>query len=288
MKTIRIGALADSGDLYPFIPLIEKKVKSDDFNLEFEFIPTVQEVNDKIVKKEVDISVPSAALYPYVQKDYFILSSAVASAVDGITGMPILAMKNMDMEEIKNSKIIVHGLNTTALNLYKLLIGKYRKLVVVHRVLDEVNAMVEEGGVMVAVHELKAMYDLKKMGVDPHRLASMWEMWKELSGNKPMPMGTILINSEIGEEYAVKFRELYNRSKKYAESHMEEVLPVDVKIMREVQNSDISLEVIKGTIGADIKEYNVSLNDVRSGLEFFYDIMYKRNLLPGVKEIRLI
>ncbi len=288
MKTIRIGALADSGDLYPFIPLIEKKVKSDDFNLEFEFIPTVQEVNDKIVKKEVDISVPSAALYPYVQKDYFILSSAVASAVDGITGMPILAMKNMDMEEIKNSKIIVHGLNTTALNLYKLLIGKYRKLVVVHRVLDEVNAMVEEGGVMVAVHELKAMYDLKKMGVDPHRLASMWEMWKELSGNKPMPMGTVLINSEIGEEYAVKFRELYNRSKKYAESHMEEVLPVDVKIMREVQNSDISLEVIKGTIGADIKEYNVSLNDVRSGLEFFYDIMYKRNLLPGVKEIRLI
>ena len=288
MKTIRIGALADSGDLYPFIPLIEKKVKSDDFNLEFEFIPTVQEVNDKIVKKEVDISVPSAALYPYVQKDYFILSSAVASAVDGITGMPILAMKNMDMEEIKNSKIIVHGLNTTAFNLYKLLIGKYRKLVVVHRVLDEVNAMVEEGGVMVAVHELKAMYDLKKMGVDPHRLASMWEMWKELSGNKPMPMGTVLINSEIGEEYAVKFRELYNRSKKYAESHMEEVLPVDVKIMREVQNSDISLEVIKGTIGADIKEYNVSLNDVRSALEFFYDIMYKRNLLPGVKEIRLI
>lgn len=288
MKTIRIGALADSGDLYPFIPLIEKKVKSDDFNLEFEFIPTVQEVNDKIVKKEVDISVPSAALYPYVQKDYFILSSAVASAVDGITGMPILAMKNMDMEEIKNSKIIVHGLNTTALNLYKLLIGKYRKLVVVHRVLDEVNAMVEEGGVMVAVHELKAMYDLKKMGVDPHRLASMWEMWKELSGNKPMPMGTVLINSEIGEEYAVKFRELYNRSKKYAESHMEEVLPVDVKIMRMVQNSDISPEVIKGTIGADIKEYNVSLNDVRSGLEFFYDIMYKRNLLPGVKEIRLI
>ncbi len=288
MKTIRIGALADSGDLYPFIPLIEKKIKSDDFNMEFEFIPTVQEVNDKIVKKEVDISVPSAALYPYIQKDYFILSSAVASAVDGITGMPILAMKNMDMDDIKNSKIIVHGLNTTAFNLYKLLIGKYKKLVVVHRVLDEVNAMVEEDGVMVAVHELKAMYDLKKMGVEPKRIASMWEMWKELSGNKPMPMGTVVINSDIGEEYALKFKELYNRSKKYAEYHMDEILPVDVKIMREVQNSDISLDIIKGTIGADVKEYNVSLDDVKSGMEFFYDIMYRKNLLPGVKELRLI
>ena len=288
MKTIRIGALADSGDLYPFIPLIEKKVKSDDFNLEFEFIPTVQEVNDKVVKKEVDISVPSAALYPYIQNDYFILSSAVASAVDGITGMPILAMNEMDLGEVKNSNIIVHGLNTTAFNLYKLLIGKYRKLTVVHRVLDEVNAMVKENGVMVAVHELKAMYDLKKMGIEPYRIASMWDMWKELSGNKPMPMGTVVINSDIGEDYALKFKELYNRSKKYAESHMEEILPVDVRIMRDVQNSDISLEVIKGTIGADVKEYNVSIDDVKSGMEFFYDIMYRRNLLPGVREIRLI
>ena len=288
MKTLKIGALADSGDLYPFIPLLEKKVKSDDFNLEFEFIPTVQEVNDKIVKKDVDISVPSAALYPYIQNDYFILSSAVASAVDGITGMPILAMKKMDIDEIKNSKIIVHGLNTTAFNLYKLLIGKYKKLIVVHRVLDEVNSMVNEDGVMVAVHELKAMYDLRKMGVEPVRLASMWEMWKQLSGNRPMPMGTVVINSEIGEEYALKFKELYNKSKEYAESHMEEILPVDVKIMREVQNSDISLEVIKGTIGADVKEYNVSIDDVKSGLEFFYEIMHKKNLLPGVKELRLI
>jgi predicted solute-binding protein len=288
MKTLKIGALADSGDLYPFIPLLEKKVKSDDFNLEFEFIPTVQEVNDKIVKKDVDISVPSAALYPYIQNDYFILSSAVASAVDGITGMPILAMKNMDLDQIKSSKIIVHGLNTTAFNLYKLLIGKYKKIVVVHRVLDEVNSMVNEDGVMVAVHELKAMYDLRKMGVEPVRLASMWDMWKELSNNKPMPMGTVVINSDIGEEYALKFKELYNKSKKYAESHMEEILPVDVKIMREVQNSDISLEIIKGTIGADVKEYNVSIDDVKSGLEFFYEIMHKRNLLPGVKELRLI
>ncbi len=288
MKTIKIGALADSGDLYPFIPLIEKKIKSDDFNIEFEFIPTVQEVNDKVVKKEVDISVPSASLYPYIQKDYFILSSAVASAVDGITGMPILAMDDLTLEEVKNSNIIVHGLNTTAFNLYKLLIGRYRKLTVVHRVLDEVNAMVKENGVMVAVHELKAMYDLKKMGVEPYRIASMWDMWKELSGNKPMPMGTVVINSDMGENYALKFKELYNRSKKYAESHMEEILPVDVSIMREVQNSDISLEVIKGTIGADVKEYNVSIDDVKSGMEFFYDIMYRRNLLPGVREIRLI
>jgi len=41
----------------------------------------------------VDVSVPSAAMYPYIQDDYYILSNAVATAVDGITGMPILAIK---------------------------------------------------------------------------------------------------------------------------------------------------------------------------------------------------
>ncbi len=288
METLRIGALADSGDLYPFIPLIEGKIKSPDFDLEFEYIPTVQDVNDKVVKKEVDVSVPSAALYPYIQKDYYILSSAVASAVDGITGMPVLSLNDMSLDDVRDSKIIVHGLNTTAFNLYKLLIGKYKKLIVVHRVLDEVNAMVNEDAVMVAVHELKAMYALKEMGIVPKKVISMWDMWKELSGNKPMPMGTVVINSGIGEENAVKFKELYNRSKKYAEEHMDEILPIDIKLMREIQNADIPEDIIRGTIDTDVQEYNVNLNDVKSGLRFFYDIMQKNNLLPGVKEIRFI
>ncbi len=288
METLRIGALADSGDLYPFIPLIEGKIKSPDFDLEFEYIPTVQDVNDKVVKKEVDVSVPSAALYPYIQKDYYILSSAVASAVDGITGMPVLSLNDMSLDDVRDSKIIVHGLNTTAFNLYKLLIGKYKKLIVVHRVLDEVNAMVNEDAVMVAVHELKAMYALKEMGIVPKKVISMWDMWKELSSNKPMPMGTVVINSGIGEENAVKFKELYNRSKKYAEEHMDEILPIDIKLMREIQNADIPEDIIRGTIDTDVQEYNVNLNDVKSGLRFFYDIMQKNNLLPGVKEIRFI
>ncbi len=288
METLRIGALADSGDLYPFIPLIEGKIKSPDFDLEFEYIPTVQDVNDKVVKKEVDVSVPSAALYPYIQNDYYILSSAVASAVDGITGMPVLSLNDMSLDDVRDSKIIVHGLNTTAFNLYKLLIGKYKKLIVVHRVLDEVNAMVNEDAVMVAVHELKAMYALKEMGIVPKKVISMWDMWKELSSNKPMPMGTVVINSGIGEENAVKFKELYNRSKKYAEEHMDEILPIDIKLMREIQNADIPEDIIRGTIDTDVQEYNVNLNDVKSGLRFFYDIMQKNNLLPGVKEIRFI
>ncbi len=69
MVTIKVGALADSGDLYPFIPLIEGKVKPDGFNLEFEVIPTVQDINELVLKREVDVSVPSAAMYPYIQ-DY--------------------------------------------------------------------------------------------------------------------------------------------------------------------------------------------------------------------------
>ncbi|MEM0140168.1 MAG: MqnA/MqnD/SBP family protein [Ferroplasma sp.] len=288
MKTIKVGALADSGDLYPFIPIIDGKVRSEKLDLQFEFIPTVQEVNDKIIKKDVDISVPSAAIYPYIQNDYYILSSAVASAVDGITGMPILSMKKMDLAQIKESNIIVHGLNTTAFNLYKLLIGKYKKLTVVHRVLDEVDAMVNGDGVMVAVHELKAMYELERMGVKPFRLASMWDMWKLLSGNKPMPMGMVVINSELGMDTVLEFKDLYNKSKKYAELHLNEILPRDVQLMRDVQNSDISLEVIKGTIGADMKEYNVPVSEVEQGLKFFYRIMADKHLLPNIDEIKLI
>lgn len=288
MVTIRVGALADSGDLYPFIPLIEGKIRPDGFNLEFEIIPTVQDINEAVLKKEVDVSVPSVAMYPYIQDDYYILSNAVATATDGITGMPILGLKEMSEEELKRSRLIVHGQNTTAFTLYRLLIRKYGRLVIVRRVLDEIKALGKEGDILVAVHEIKMMYALKKLGINAVKIGSMWDMWKNISDNKPMPMGMVVISKEFGRDLALKFKELYEKSKKYAEAHLDEIIPKDVKIMREYQKADIDEEIIRKTIWADIQEYNVPLEEVRKGLEFFFSITHERGILPKVKSIDLV
>ncbi|ACP36939.1 menaquinone biosynthesis family protein [Saccharolobus islandicus] len=288
MVTIRVGALADSGDLYPFIPLMEGKVRPEGFNLEFEVIPTVQDINEAVLKKEVDVSVPSAAMYPYIQDDYYILSNAVATAVDGITGMPILAIKEMSENEIKRSRLIVHGPNTTAFTLYKLLMGKYGRLVIIRRVLDEIKALGKEGDVLVAVHEIKMMYALKKLGINVVRIGSMWDMWKAISNNTPMPMGMVVISKEVGKDFALKFKETYEKSKKYAEKHLDEIIPRDVQIMRESQKADLDEEIVRKTIWADIQEYNVPVDEVRRGLEFFFKISEERGILPRVKSIDLL
>ncbi|MEM3209472.1 MAG: MqnA/MqnD/SBP family protein [Saccharolobus sp.] len=288
MVTIRVGALADSGDLYPFIPLIEGKIKPEGFNLEFEIIPTVQDINEAVLKKEVDVSVPSVAMYPFIQGDYYILSNAVATAVDGITGMPILGIREMNTDEIKKSRLIVHGQNTTAFTLYKLLIGKYGKLVIVRRVLDEIKALGREGDVLVAVHEIKMMYALKKLGINVVRLGSMWDMWKRIANDAPMPMGMVVITTEYGKDLAIKFKEIYEKSKKYAEAHLDEIIPKDAEIMREAQKADIEEEIIRKTIWADIQEYNVPVEQIRKGLEVFYKLTEERGILPKVNNIDLI
>ncbi|MEM4138208.1 MAG: MqnA/MqnD/SBP family protein, partial [Sulfolobaceae archaeon] len=233
MVTIKIGALADSGDLYPFIPIIEGKVKPEGFNVEIEIIPTVQEVNERVLKKEVDVSVPSVAMYPYIQDDYYILGNAVACAIDGITGMPILALKEMSYDEIRRSRLIVHGQNTTAFTLYKLFFGKYGRLVIVRKILDEYKALGREGDILIAVHEIKAMYALKKLGINAIKIGSMWEMWKNLSNGLPMPMGMVVVSKDLGKEIAIKFKEFYLKSKKYAEKNIEEIIPKDIELMRE-------------------------------------------------------
>jgi predicted solute-binding protein len=288
MVTIKVGALADSGDLYPFIPLIEGKVKPDGFNLEFEVIPTVQDINELVLKREVDVSVPSAAMYPYIQDYYYIMGNAVASAIDGITGMPVLAMNNLKKEDLKNSRLIVHGPNTTAFTLYKLLIGRYSKLVIVRRVLDEMKALGREGDVLVAVHEIKMMYAMKKLGINAVPITSMWDMWKNISNDSPMPMGMVVVNKDLGKDLAIKFKETYEKSKKYAEKHLDEVIPKDVQIMREAQGADLEEEIVRKTIWADIQEYNVPLEQVRRGLETFYRLTEEKAILPKVKEIELI
>ncbi|BDB99030.1 menaquinone biosynthesis family protein [Saccharolobus caldissimus] len=288
MVTIKVGALADSGDLYPFIPLMEGKIKPEGFNLEFEIIPTVQDINEAVLKKEVDVSVPSVAMYPYIQDDYYILSNAVATATDGITGMPILSIREMKEDEITKSRLIVHGQNTTAFTLYKLLIGRYGKLVIVRRVLDEIKALGKEGDVLVAVHEIKMMYALKKLGINVVKLGSMWDMWKNLSKGIPMPMGMVVFSKELGRELALKFKEVYEKSKKYAETHLDEIIPKDVEIMRESQKADIDEEIVRKTIWADIEEYNVPIDQVKRGLEFFYKVCEERGILPRVRNIDLI
>jgi predicted solute-binding protein len=288
MVTIKIGALADSGDLYPFIPLIEGKIKPEGFNIEIEIIPTVQEVNERVLKKEVDVSVPSVAMYPYIQDDYYILSSAVACAIDGITGMPILALRNMNEDEIRKSRLIVHGQNTTAFTLYKLFFGKYGRLVIVRRVLDEFKALGKEGDLLIAVHELKAMYALKKLGIQVVKLGSMWEMWKQISNNLPMPMGMVVVSKDLGKDLALKFKELYERSKRYSESHITEIIPKDIEIMREVHGEEINRDVVEKTIQADIEEYGLPVSDVRRALEFFYKLTEERAILPKVKQIDLL
>ncbi|AWR96540.1 ABC transporter substrate-binding protein [Acidianus sulfidivorans JP7] len=288
MVTIKVGALADSGDLYPFIPLIEGKIKPEGFNLEIEVIPTVQDVNDKVLKREVDVSVPSAAMYPYIQDYYYIMSNAVASAVDGITGMPILSVKEMSLEEAKKSRLIVHGPNTTAFTLYKLLIGQYGRLVIIKRVLDEIKGLGYEGDLLVAVHEIKMMYALKKLGIKPFVITSMWDMWKKISNNVPMPMGMVVVSKDLGKDLALKFKEVYERSKKYAEKNLQEIIPKDVEIMNEVQKANLDKEIVEKTIWADIQEYNVPESDVIKGLQVFYRLTEEKGILPKVKNIDII
>ncbi len=288
MVTIKIGALADSGDLYPFIPMMEGWVKEDGINLEFQVIPTVQDVNMSVLTKVVDVSVPSAAMYPYIQDDYFILGNAVATAIDGITGMPVLSTSEMRLDDLKKSTLIVHGPNTSAFTLYRLLVGKYGKLVIIPRVLDEIKALGKSGDVLVAVHEIKMMYAMRKLGIKPYVITSMWDMWSKISGGAPMPMGTVVVSKELGKETALKFKELYERSKKFAEKNLDKVIPKDVEIMSEAQGVNMDREIVEKTIWADIQEYNVPQEKVMEGLNKFYSLTHEKGLLPLVKSLDVI
>lgn len=288
MVTIKVGPLADSGDLYPFIPLIEGIIKPEGFNLEFEVITTVQDTNEKVLKKEVDVAVPSAAMYPYIQDDYYILGNAIASAIDGITGMPVLSTVPMDVSDLRKARVIVHGHNTTAFTLYRLLVGKYSRLIIVKKVLDEIKALGKEGDVLVAVHEIKMMYALEKLGIKVHRVISMWDLWKNLAGNIPMPLGTVVINKDLGKDIALKFKEVYEKSKRYAEKHIDEIIKKDAEIMMEAHKENIDEEIIRKTIWADIQEYNVPLEDVKRGMEMFYNLTAERGILPKVKKLDII
>jgi len=178
--------------------------------------------------------------------------------------------------------------NTSAFTLYRLLIGKYGKLVIIKRVLDEINGLGKEGDVLVAVHEIKMMYTMRKLGIKPFVITSMWDLWKNISDNSPMPMGMVVINKDLGKDLALKFKEAYKQSKKYAEKHLNEIIPKDIEIMRDAQGANLDSEIVEKTIWADIQEYNVPTEKVVEGMRKFYDLTAEKGILPKVIKLDVI
>ena len=190
-------------DTFSFDALINHRIKHD-FDLSVEY-HDIEELNERVLRGEPDISKISYAVYPLVADKYRLLDSG--SALGRGNGQLLVRRKG---ETGKIHTVASPGRNTTA----NALLMRYFPDVEVRQMLfSEIAEAVELGktDAGVLIHEGRFVYERRNLEL----VADLGKMW-ETETNLPLPLGAIIIKRDIDEETISKFDKLLAQSVRFA------------------------------------------------------------------------
>src|SRR6266508_4593491 len=101
----------DSDDAFMFYGLATKKVRSKRLNFRH-VLEDIETLNRKAMQRQYELTAISYHAYPYVADKYVLMASG-SSIGDGY-GPTIIAMRPMEVEELKGKRIAIPGTLTTA------------------------------------------------------------------------------------------------------------------------------------------------------------------------------
>ncbi|MBI2119115.1 MAG: ABC transporter substrate-binding protein [Elusimicrobia bacterium] len=273
-KIIRIGHSPDPDDAFMFYGLAKKRVSINGYEIEH-VILDIQTLNESALKSELDITAISAAVYPFVAEDYWILSCG--ASVGRNYGPILVAKKNFNHSDLKGKKIAVPGLQTTAYLLLKIFLKDFKpvpmdfKEIIPAVLKDEVDLglVIHEGQLNFSSYGLEKCLDLGNC-------------WFE-KFNLPIPLGLDVVKKDLGLAMAKKIKEALVQSIQYAMENESQALEYALEFGR-----GISKESAKKFVGMYVNEDTLDLgNDGSLALEKLFGLGYefgffKEMILPEI------
>ncbi len=194
--TIRLGHSPDSDDAFMFWGLASGEVKSD---YKFEHIlRDIQTLNEWSREGKLESTAVSVHAFAYVADKYALLRHGGSFGED--YGPMIVAKEAFAPEELKNKKVAIPGLLTSAYLQFRLY---YAELFGADAVptfevvpFDEIIPAVLEGKVDAGliIHEGQLTYAREGLSL----IADMGKWWKAQTG-LPLPLGVNVVRKDLGE-----------------------------------------------------------------------------------------
>lgn len=188
---IQIGHTPDPDDAYMFYGFASGKVKIPGYEIE-NVLKDIQTLNEMALNSEIEVTAISAAVYPQIQKNYWILPMGASV---GRNYGPVVVKRAGD--EPKTKKIGVPGRFTTANLLLRLYTTGYEP---VEYRFDEIPAALTEKKIDfgLLIHEAQLTYE--SLGFEKViNLGEAW--WKDT--HLPIPLGLDVIRKDLGREQAL-------------------------------------------------------------------------------------
>ena len=275
MPTITVGHTPDLDDAFMFYAMAEGKVPMDGLRIRH-VIEDIQTLNERALKAELDVTAVSAASYPAVEKDYWILS--VGSSVGQDYGPLVVAMKAMNPEQLRGRRIAIPGLRTTAYLLLRLAVPEFTP---VEMRFDTIPDAVLDGKVDAGllIHERQLTYH--DQGLLPILDLGTW--WQKTVG-LPLPLGLNVVKRALGQPLAEQIAKHLRDSILYAMSHQEEALASSMRFGR-----GIDVTRARQFVSMYVNEETLSLSpDSRRALQELYRRAKAAGLLPSIPDLTFI
>ena len=233
----------------------------------------IETLNQKALKNIYDICAISFGAYPFLKDEYALLRTAVSFGYG--YGPKLVKLKGKKLKP--NFKVALSGKYTTNALIFKI---AYPKARIIYKNFLEIEDAVLNGEVDagVLIHESILTFD-ERLEVEKE----LWDIWVDLAGDIPLPLGGMAIRRSIPLIDAINLEDILTKAV-YVAHHHKKILASMLIERNLVRIDDKTLDKYLSFYAND-KSITLDEEQINS-INKLYEIGYKHNLLPCMKDIR--
>ena len=279
---MQLGLSTCPNDTFIFYGLLEKKIAFE-FDIE-PFFADVEILNQKSINEELDFCKISIAAYSKIADNYGLFSTGGAM---GHNCGPLLLSdqkisannKENDIKSIndglKGKKILVPGLNTTAVLYLKLAFPEAKDLepMLFSDIMPTLAQHKAPYGLI--IHESR--FTFPEFGL--HQVIDLGEWWEQTTKH-PIPLGGIVYHRKTNKEIALRMQSAIKKSIGYAWQNQEETLEYCAHYAQEMDP-----KVMLQHIQLYVNEYSLDMGDNGHGaIHYLFQEAYRRGLIDKMPQ----
>ena len=265
----------DSDDAFMFYGLATKKIRSSKVSFKH-VLSDIQTLNQKAVEGVYDLTAISFHAYPYVADKYVLMTSG-SSIGDGY-GPMLVALRPMDVDEIKGKRIAIPGKLTTAYLTLKIMQPDFEAVVLPF---DQILDAVQEGSADIGliIHEAQLTYN--KSGF--HKIVDLGKWWKTEHG-MPLPLGCNALLRSLPPEIQTECSRLMRDSIQYALDNHDEALSYALQFAR-----DMDPRLAEKFVGMYVNHYTLDSGDlIPKAAQKLLDLGFEAGVIPNRVQVEFV
>jgi 1,4-dihydroxy-6-naphthoate synthase len=275
IREISTAHSPDSDDAFMFYGLATRKVRSPMVTFRH-VLSDIETLNQKARVGEYDLTAISYHAYPYVQDKYALM--ACGSSVGDGYGPMLVALKPMEVEEIKGKKIAIPGKLTTAYLAAKIAEPDFEPIVVpFDKILEAVQEHTADLGLI--IHEAQLTY--ARAGF--HRILDLGKWWKA-KYQLPLPLGANALLRSLPNDIRSECCRMMRESIQYALDNHDEALAYALQFAR-----DMDTRLAEKFVGMYVNHYTVDCGElIPKAAQKLLDLGYEAGLIPHRIEVEFV